>query len=251
MIQIEELTKRFGDLTAVDNLKITIPDGELFGFLGPNGAGKTTTIKMITGLLRPDHGRVLINGTDIQREPELAKRHIGYIPDVPFFYEKLSGMEFLQFVGRIYEMEEQVVRRQIDRYVQLFHLESYIHQRMEQYSHGTNQKIVFAAAFLHDPEILVIDEPMVGLDPQSARLLKDTLQEKVADGVTVFMSTHTLPVVEELCNRVGIIREGTLIADGPISELRSADTGNASLEEIFLKLTYEESDTAAVRDPAS
>jgi len=248
MIQIENVSKHFGDLAAVDSLDLTIPDGQFFGFLGPNGAGKTTTIKMITGLLRPDTGRVTLNGIDIQKEPEAAKRYIGYIPDIPFFYEKLTGMEFLQFVGRIYEMDEQRVQDQIDEYVQLFHLESYIYQRMEQYSHGTNQKIVFAAAFLHEPQILVIDEPMVGLDPQSARLLKDTLRTKVSKGATIFMSTHTLPVVEELCNRVGIIRQGQLIADGAISELRSAETQDATLEEIFLKLTYEESDTAAVRD---
>ena len=247
MIEIQNLTKRFGDLTAVDDISLTIPDGQFFGFLGPNGAGKTTTIKMITGLLRPDDGRVEINGIDIQQNPERAKRDIGYIPDIPFFYDKLTGEEFLQFVGRMYEMDEVKIRDGIDEMVELFHLESYIYQRMEQYSHGTKQKVVFSAAFIHHPPVIVIDEPMVGLDPQSARLLKDTLSHHVQEGATIFMSTHTLPVVEELCDRVGIIREGALIADGSMEELRSDDGQPESLEEIFLKLTYEESSTAALR----
>jgi len=248
MIALTGITKRFGNVVAVNNLTLTVPNGQFFGFLGPNGAGKTTTIKMITGLLQPDRGDVRINDIDILSEPEAAKRFIGYIPDIPFVYDKLTGEEFLQFVGRVYEMDEKSIRQGIDEMVSLFHLEGYIYQRMEQYSHGTKQKVVFSSTFLHHPDIIVIDEPMVGLDPQSARLLKNTLTDKAAGGATVFMSTHTLPVVEELCDRVGIIHHGKLIADGTLESLQSDETHRDSLEDIFLKLTYEESDTVAIRE---
>jgi len=240
MIKTENLTKRFGDTLAVDRLSLDIPPGEIFAFVGPNGAGKTTTIKMLAGLIAPTAGRALIGGYDIQENPVEAKRLIGYIPDFPFLYEKLTGREFLEFVAGMYRLPEKqtpdLIREQID----LLGLRDLAGALIENYSHGYRQRLAFAAAFLHRPRVLIIDEPMVGLDPRSARLVKDLLRERSRRGETVFMSTHTLSVAEELAHRVGIIHEGELIACGDLDELRRQSGVKGKLEEIFLKITEEE-----------
>jgi ABC-2 type transport system ATP-binding protein len=240
MIKTENLTKRFGDTLAVDRLALDIPPGEIFAFIGPNGAGKTTTIKMLAGLIAPTAGRALIGGYDIQENPVEAKRLIGYIPDFPFLYEKLTGWEFLEFVAGMYRLPEKeapdLIREQID----LLGLRDLAGALIENYSHGYRQRLAFAAAFLHRPRVLILDEPMVGLDPRSARLVKDLLRERARRGETVFMSTHTLSVAEELAHRVGIIHEGALIACGDLEELRRQSGVKGELEEIFLKITEEE-----------
>ena len=239
MIKTINLTKYFGEKAAVLDLNLEIPAGELFSMIGPNGAGKSTTIKMLVGLLRPSRGQALIAGHDIGREPVAAKKEIGYIPDFPFLYEKLTGEEFLRFVGRLYRMEEAELRRRGRHYLELFGLEELRSELIENYSHGYRQRLVFAAAFLHDPRILIIDEPMVGLDPRTSRLIKDILAEHCRRGNTVLMSTHTLSVAEELAHRVGIIHQGKLIAAGSLDELRKQSGVSGRLEEVFLKISSE------------
>lgn len=236
MISIQHLHKRFGDLLAVDDLDLEIAGGELFGFLGPNGAGKTTTIKLMTGLLKPTSGRIFIGGHDIQTEPVLAKRLIGYMPDAPYLYEKLTGREFLNFVTDLYSLNESSKER-AQELLELFDLLPYRDRLIEDYSHGMRQKLVFSSILLREPEVIIIDEPMVGLDPKSARLLKDTLKGLTRGGTTVFISTHTLDVVEELCDRVGIIDRGCLVALGTMDELRNLSQTAGGLEDIFLELT--------------
>lgn len=240
MIEIQNVTKRFGTLTAVDDLNLSIPKGEFFGFLGQNGAGKTTTIKMLTHLLRPTSGTILINDINIQEYPQQAKQEIGYVPDNPYIYEKLTGREFLYFVGNLYQMDAETIKRRVEWYLDLFDLHEAADKFTEEYSHGMRQKIVMSSAFLHQPKVIIIDEPMVGLDPQSAKLVKGILR-KLCDqyNSTVFMSSHSLHVVEELCDRVGIIAQGKLIALGTIDELRQqarVEKG-MSLENLFLELT--------------
>jgi ABC-2 type transport system ATP-binding protein len=240
VIEIRDLTKRFGNHPAVRNLDLTVQRGEFFAFLGPNGAGKTTTIKMITGLLRPTSGSVSVLGHDLMREPEEAKRLLGYIPDRPFLYEKLTGREYLSFVGELFRVSPPVVVERTERWLSAFELTECAEDFIESYSHGMRQKLVFAAALLHDPQIYVIDEPMVGLDPSSARLVKDVLREECLRGKTVFLSTHTLPVAEELADRIGIIHRGQLLACGTMEELRrTAAMDRSRLEEVFLTLTSE------------
>ncbi|MBI3991189.1 MAG: ABC transporter ATP-binding protein [Candidatus Omnitrophica bacterium] len=236
MIQIEHLTKKFGSTTAVDNLTLRIKKGELFSFLGPNGAGKTTTIKTVTGLLKPTSGRVLVGGYDIQKEPLMAKRLIGYIPDVPFLYEKLTGLEFLKMIAGLYELDGKDFLRDADELLETFSLEKNKNQLIEDYSHGMRQKLVMAACLLHKPDVIIVDEPFVALDPKSARIVKDVFKQKAKEGVTVFMSTHTLSVAEELSDRVGIINTGKLIALGSVRDIKGQ---SACLEDIFLKLTEE------------
>ena len=239
MIETINLTKYFGKKTAVRDLNLKIPAGELFALIGPNGAGKSTTIKMLAGSLRPSRGEALIAGYDIQREPVEAKRAIGYIPDFPFLYEKLTGAEFLRFVGRLYRMREAELRQRAHHYLELFGLEELKSELIENYSHGYRQRLVFAAAFLHDPRVLIIDEPMAGLDPRTSRFIKDLLREYCRRGKTVLMSTHTLPVAEELAHRVGIIHRGELIAAGSLDELRIQSGVRGKLEEVFLKISSE------------
>lgn len=239
MIKTEDLTKYFGKQAATKNLNLNIKAGELFAFIGPNGAGKSTTIKMLVGLLAPTRGRALIGGHDIQKNPVPARRLIGYIPDFPHLYEKLTGAEFLQFVGKIYGVSRPELQRRIEYYLDLFGLTGLASQLIENYSHGYRQRLVFASAFLHDPRVLIIDEPMVGLDPRSSRLLKDIMRERCRRGDTVFMSTHTLSIAEELAHRVGIIHEGELIACGDLNELRKQSGVKGRLEEVFLKITEE------------
>lgn len=243
MIKIEDLTKSYGDLTALDSLSLDIPAGEFFAFLGPNGAGKTTTIKLLTGLLRPTRGTAYICGFNIEREYIRAKSLISYIPDFPFLYDKLTGREFLDFVVRLYPEDngrEQAAMR--DELLYRFGLEAQQHHLIENYSHGMRQKVVFAAAFLHKPRVMIIDEPMVGLDPHSARIVKDMLKARSREGVTIFLSTHTLSVAEELADRVGIIDRGKLIAAGTVAELSESSGIEGKLEDVFLRLTEEEAE---------
>ena len=240
MIEIKNISKSYDGTTAVKDLSLEIPAGQLFGFLGPNGAGKTTTLKMVAGLLRPDGGRILINGTDIQQEPERAKQIIGFIPDAPYLYEKLSGYEFLQFIGMLYNISAAELKQEFEQYRDIFGFGSWIHDRIETYSHGMRQKVVFTAAFIHNPLVLIVDEPMVGLDPGSIRIVKELLSEKCQAGMTVFMSTHTLGIAQEICQRVGIIHKGEVISIGTFGALRSAANSAGDLEDIFLTLISEQ-----------
>lgn len=234
MITLKNVTKKFGSFTAVDDVTLTIQRGEFFGFLGPNGAGKTTTIKMLTGLYAPTSGTCVVNGHDIHRDPVPAKRSVGYVPDQPFLYEKLSGREFLYFVGGLFGMPTPDLRLKIEESIELFELGEFIDKRGEEYSQGMRQRIVLSAAMLHVPRVLIIDEPLVGLDPRSARLVKDTLKKRTREGLTIFMSTHLLEIVEELCDRIAIIKHGRIIHE----ESQNAQRGfDGHLEAKFLELT--------------
>lgn len=238
MIELEQVSKRFGALWAVRDLSLRVERGELFAFLGPNGAGKTTTVKLIVGLLRPTRGVVRVCGYDLAREPLQVRRRLSYIPDQPYLYEKLTGREFLEFVGRLHRMDGARLARRIDQLLELFGCEQYADDLAENYSHGMKQRVVIASALLTEPQVIVIDEPMVGLDPRSARLVKDVLRERAAQGVTVFMCTHTLSVAEELAHRVGIVERGRLIACGTLAELRRRSRlQGGSLEQLYLRLT--------------
>jgi len=247
MIELRDVTKRYRNLTAVKRLSLRVHRGEVFGFLGPNGAGKTTTIKMIAGLMRPTEGSVLVGGIDVANDPIRAKALMGFIPDRPFLYEKLTGEEFLRFVGGLYEVEGRRLERRMDEMFELFGLRDFREELIEGYSHGMRQRLVMGAAFLHHPEVVVVDEPMVGLDPQGARLVKTIFREQCALGKTVFMSTHTLGVAEEVCDRIGIIHRGGLIALGTKEELQKQVSGGEDrLESIFLQLTGGEEMTRVV-----
>lgn len=238
MIELINLTKRYGNITAISNINLTIPDGQFFGFLGPNGAGKTTTIKTIVGLLKPTSGTVKVEGFDVQKDPIRAKRVVGFIPDKPFIYEKLTGREFLRFVAGLYEVNGNEVGKRIDQLLEMFELIDWKDELIESYSHGMRQKIVMSSALLHQPKVIVVDEPMVGLDPKGARQVKKIFKELCAQGTTIFMSTHTLEIAEQMCDYIAIIQKGTIIAQGTISELRIiARTGLTKLEDIFLELT--------------
>ncbi|MFB3895134.1 MAG: ABC transporter ATP-binding protein [bacterium] len=241
MIEIRNLTKRFDRVVAVNDLNLTINQGEIFGFLGPNGAGKTTTIKIMTGLLRPTSGMVRIGGFDIMQDAIAAKQIIGYVPEDPFVYDKLSGREFLIFIGGLYSLEGKDLEAKVAALLDFFGLTNNADQLTESYSHGMKQKLVMSAALLHDPKVLIIDEPVVGLDPKSTKKLKDLLKSQAKQGTTIFLSTHILSIAEELCDRVGIINQGRLITTGSISELKQVakEGSDSSLESIFLKLTEE------------
>jgi len=238
MIELRGVTKRYGNLVAVNNLSLRVGKGEVFGFLGPNGAGKTTTIKMMAGLMQPTEGNILVGGIDVTADPIRAKALIGFIPDRPFLYEKLTGEEFLRFMGGLYELDGTQLDRRVDELFDLFSLKDFRDELIEGYSHGMRQRLVMGAAFLHHPQVVIVDEPMVGLDPQGARLVKQIFREQCARGRTVFMSTHTLGVAEEVCDRIGIIHRGELIALGTKEELQQQVKGGADrLETIFLQLT--------------
>ncbi len=239
-IEISHLTKRFGAKAAVSDVSLRVEPGELYAFLGPNGAGKTTTIKVIAGLLRPTSGAVRVGGFDVHADGVNARRLLSYVPDQPFLYEKLSGREFLQFVGNLYGMDPAASRERIAELSERFDTASYLDDLAESYSHGMRQRVVLSAALMHDPKVFVVDEPMVGLDPRSARLVKDALRELADGGASVFMSTHTLSVAEEVAARVGIIHHGRLIAEGTVDELRLLGHTSSRLEDIFLTLTREE-----------
>ena len=238
MIQLRELTKKFGDVTAVDSLSLEIKGGEFFGFLGPNGAGTTTTIKMMVGLFAPTSGSTSIGGFDVQRNPREAKMVTGYIPDQPFLYEKLTGREFLYFKGGLYGMEKKTLRTRIEESIERFELREWVDKRSEDYSQGMRQRLLIAATLLHDPKVIIIDELIVGLDPRSARIVKDSLREKVSEGVAIFMSTHSLPTAEEVCDRIGIIHHGKLIFLDTLKRLQEQKRGaDGTLESVFLELT--------------
>ncbi len=240
MIELNGVTKSYGNKVAVDRLDLQVGHGELFAFLGPNGAGKTTTIKMMCGLLFPSCGSIRIGGFDLKTQGEQARQLISYVPDQPFLYEKLTGREVLEFVADMYGLPRQHGQSRIQAMIDTFGLASFVDDLTEQYSHGMRQRTVFAAALLHEPQVLIVDEPTVGLDPRSVRLLKDLLRQEVQRGVTIFLSTHSLDLAQELAGRIGVIAAGRLIACGTLDTLRRQAAIDGSLEEVFLKLTDEE-----------
>ncbi len=244
LIEAEHLVKRFGDKVAVADISFSVRSGEIFGFLGPNGAGKTTTIKMLVGLLKPTAGTARIAGYDVQAQPLLAKASSGFVPDEPNLYSKLSASELLRFVGELYELSPALVARRTDELLRLFDLTEAADNLVDSYSHGMQQKTSLAAALLHDPKVLILDEPTVGLDPKSARMIKDILRQIADRGSAVMLSTHILEIAERMCDRIGIVNKGQLIAVGTLEELRAIGAsvngqaaGAASLEDIFLELT--------------
>ncbi len=238
LIETRNLVKRFGDKLAVNDVSFEVKGGEIFGFLGPNGAGKTTTIKILVGLLQPTAGSVRVGGYDVQQQPLQAKAASGYVPDTPNLYAKLTGRELLRFVGDLYNLERRQTAQRIDDLLRMFDLAAAAEDTIDSYSHGMQQKTALAAALMHDPKVLVLDEPTVGLDPKSARLIKDILRQMAERGAAVFLSTHILEIAERMCDRIGIINRGELIAAGTMDELRARDrSGEASLEDIFLSLT--------------
>jgi len=240
MIELKDLTKKYVDFPAVDNLNLSIQKGEIFGFIGPNGAGKTTTIKMMGGILEPTSGNVMIAGINMKDHPEKAKSKIGFIPDRPYLYEKLTGMEFLQFVADLYGVDSDIFSKKAGQHLKMFSLLDWSNELIESYSHGMKQRLIMAAALLHDPEVIIVDEPMVGLDPVAIMMVKDLFRNLAKQGVTVFMSTHTLKIAEDICDRIGIIHKGHLIATGTTEDLqREAQVTDADLEQVFLNLTMD------------
>jgi len=237
LIELQDLCKNYGSKIAVDQVSLNVSSGEIFGFLGPNGAGKTTTIKMIVGLLQPTSGMVKVGGYDVQKQPLQAKSSSGYVPDTPNLYSKLSARELLRFIGDLYGMAPQQTDHRTDELLRLFSLVEAGDDLIDSYSHGMQQKTSLAAALMHDPRVLVLDEPTVGLDPKSARLIKDVLRQFADRGSAVFLSTHILEIAERMCDRIGIINKGKLIAVGTMEELRAMGRGETSLEDIFLSLT--------------
>ena len=238
MLKLKNTTKKFGEFTAVDHLNLDINKGDLFGFLGPNGSGKTTTIKMIVGLYDLTDGSIFLDDIDIKNDPVKTKSKIGYIPDQPFLYDKLTGKEYLYFCGGLYKLSKTYLKNKIEELIDLLKIEDWLDKRTEEYSQGMRQRISFASAFLHDPELIIIDEPMIGLDPQSAAIVKQVLQQKVSEGTTVFMSTHSLNVVEDICNRVGILNNGNLLYDISIAELKKMqEEHDHTIEQLFISLT--------------
>ncbi len=245
MISIRGLSKHFGDLHAVEGLDLEIAQGEFFAFLGPNGAGKTTTIKMLAGLLKPTGGSALVGGFDIQKEPEKAKAQLAYVPDFPFTYDKLTCMEFMHFVGDIFAIAPEDIESRTEALFDKLHLQDYRHELTENLSHGTRQRLVISSALLHEPRVLIIDEPMVGLDPMHARIVKDEFRARATAGMTIFLSTHQLAVAEELADRIGIIHQGRLIALGTVEQLRANSDDKGALESVFLSLVDAEESVRA------
>lgn len=241
MIEIENLTVQYGDFVAVDGLDLSVPQGELFAFLGPNGAGKTSTIKTLTGLLRPNGGRVCVAGHDLSAEPLKAKAAMGYVPDIAVFYDKLTSLEFMRFIGELFELNRDEVAKNTESMFDKLDLHNFAHDQVDSLSHGTRQRLAIASGLMHDPEVFVIDEPMVGLDPLHARAVKEELLARSEAGTTVFMSTHLLNIAEEMADRIGIIDRGKLVALGTMDELRAGEHSGA-LEEIFLRLFDGEAD---------
>jgi len=238
MIAIHDLVKRYGTFTAVNGVSLDVGSGEIHGFLGPNGAGKTTTIRMVAGLLKPTAGRIVVNGHDLAAEPERAKASLGFIPDRPFLYEKLTAGEFLRFHGGLYGLHGAAVGERVHEMLSLFELTRWEHELVESFSHGMKQRLVMCAAFLHRPQAVLVDEPMVGLDPRGARLIKEVFRRMSSRGVAILMSTHTLEVAQEMCDRISIILQGTIIARGTVAEVRAmAGNPDDQLTSVFLKLT--------------
>lgn len=238
MIKLENLTKIYPTVTAVNNISLKVEKGELFGFLGPNGAGKTTTIKMMAGLVKPSSGSIFINGFNMGHVPNEVKKITGFIPDRPFLYGKLTGREFLCFVGRLYAINKDEIIKRLELLLYLFEMKDYVDNLIESFSHGMKQRLVMASALIHKPRLLIVDEPMVGLDPKGARLVKKIFREVCSNGTTIFMSTHTLEIAEDMCDRIGIIQNGSIVDVGTVKELRDR-TGSEGkkLESIFFKLT--------------
>jgi ABC-2 type transport system ATP-binding protein len=241
MIELAGLTKRYTNLVAVNDLNIFVPKGEIFGFIGPNGAGKTTTINMMGGITAPTSGSVVICGIRMEEHPEKAKSKIGFIPDRPYLYEKLTAMEFLEFTADLYGVDENDFLARAQEQLEMFLLSEWSNELIESYSHGMKQRLVMAAALLHEPEVIIVDEPMVGLDPVAIKMVKELFRQLAAEGVTIFMSTHTLKVAEDICDRIGVIHKGSLVANGTPADLRSLtdDAGDADLEQVFIRLTEE------------
>jgi ABC-2 type transport system ATP-binding protein len=238
MIELTGLTKKYADLVAVNNLHLFIPKGEIFGFIGPNGAGKTTTINMMGGVILPTSGMVTICGIRMDKHPEKAKRKIGFIPDRPYLYEKLTAMEFLKFTSDLYGVNEKNFVSNSKEKLEFFSLSNWADELIESYSHGMKQRLVMAAALLHEPEVIIVDEPMVGLDPVAIKMVKELFKQLASKGVAIFMSTHTLKVAEDICDRIGVIHKGSLIAAGTPEDLkRATNGGEADLEQVFLRLT--------------
>ncbi len=249
MIEFQHLRRTYGNKAAVADLTLSVAPGELFAFLGPNGAGKTTTIKMLVGLLRPSSGTIRVCGHDVVVQSREANRLLGYVPDEPYLYDKLSGREFLQFIADMHNLSATEGRSRIDRETENFALHEFIDELAETYSHGMKQRLAFAAALLHDPQVLIVDEPMVGLDPRSARLVKDLLRRKAREGATVFMSTHSLTVAEEISDRIGVVDHGRLRFLGTLSQLRQQlSQEHTSLEDLYLELTAKAADADLVLD---
>ena len=237
MIELVNLVKKFGDLTAVNDVTLTIPRGQFFAMLGPNAAGKTTTLKILAGLMKPTSGCTRVCGFDMQTQPLEARRKIAYVPDFPFLYDKLTAWEFFRFTGQLFQMSDAKIESNANELIARFHLAEFVNRPLESLSHGTRQRVAIVSALLHDPEVFVIDEPMVGLDPQHARVVKDVFKERSRTGVTVLVSTHQLSVAEEMADRIGIIHGGRLVAVGNRDELRKQSGNSGQLEEIFLSLT--------------
>jgi len=237
MIELHHLVKKFGDLSAVNDVSLIIARGEFFAMLGPNAAGKTTTMKLLAGLMKPTSGHSRICGFDVQTDPLEARKRLAYVPDYPFLYDKLTPREFFRFTGEMFRFDAARTEKNTRDLVERFHLGEFADRAIEGLSHGTRQRVAIAAALLHDPEVFVIDEPMVGLDPQHARIVKDVLKERSLAGMTVFVSTHQLAIAEEMADRIGIINDGKLIAVGTREELRKQSGAAGALEEIFLSLT--------------
>jgi len=249
MIEFRNVSRRYGKRTAVADLTLTAPGGEVFAYLGPNGAGKTTTIKMLVGLLQPHAGGISIGGVDVRKQPREACRLLGYVPDQPFLYDKLSARETLQFVAGMYGMGQKEAADAIERQIATFELGGFCDRLSEGYSHGMKQRVVFASALVHNPRVVVVDEPMVGLDPRSMRLVKDLLRRFADEGGAVFMSTHTLSVADEIADRIGVLSQGRLLFCGAVGELRERlAERDGSLERLFLKLTEEMDDDAATAE---
>ena len=241
MIELQNLSKNYAGYSAVDNLSLTVRSGEIFGFIGPNGAGKTTTIKMIGGILAPSSGTVTIAGIPMDKAPEKAKKRIGFIPDRPYLYEKLTGMEFLRFMADLYGVGHNGFQQRAEAELERFSLLDWADELIESYSHGMRQRLIFAAALIHHPEVLIVDEPMVGLDPMAIAMVKKLFRRLADKGVTIFMSTHTLQVAEDICDRIGIIHKGRLIATGTTRDLQNeAGFTEADLEKVFIQLTTED-----------
>ena len=243
MIELKEVTKYYGNKLAVDRLTLQIPQGKLFAFIGPNGAGKTTTVKMIAGLLQPTSGEIIIDGKNVHNDSLDIKRIISYIPDEPFLYEKLSGREFLNFIGQMYQVPSDHFNSQLKDYLNLFQMNDYVDQLIEGYSLGMKQKLVIVAALLHNPRVLIVDEPLVGLDPANVKIVKEIFRQQVQNGTVIFMSTHILSIAQEIADIIGVIYQGRLIARGTFSELKSirkSTESSVNLEDIFLSLCKED-----------
>ena len=242
VLELTQLEKAYGAVKALDGLSLTVPEGCLYGLLGPNGAGKTTTIKLMSGLLKPNEGKIEIDGINVHTDPQKAKSRMGYIPDRPFIYEKLSGAEYLQFIADLYGVDKETAASRAEKFLEFFDLDASAHQLIGGFSHGMRQKLIISGALIHSPPVVIVDEPLVGLDPKGAKQVKRLFVELCGKGTTIFMSTHSLAIAEDMCDRIGIIQKGKMIADGSMEQLRErASHDEGGLEEIFLKLTGDSS----------